>query len=57
VEGALQHFIHYVSWLTTAKGSTTVLTAQGYAVASGETRGTAEKLDEEEAEVEEELAA
>src|SRR5919109_1435873 len=33
VEAALQYFTHYVSWLTTTSGSSTVLTAQGYAVA------------------------
>jgi amino acid transporter len=33
VEAALQYFTHYVSWLTTTSGGSTVLTAQGYAVA------------------------
>ena len=33
VEAALQYFTHYVSWLTKTSGTSTVLTAQGYAVA------------------------
>jgi amino acid transporter len=34
VEAALQYFTHYASWLTTQSGNSTVLTAQGYAVAA-----------------------
>ncbi|HEX3807742.1 MAG TPA: APC family permease [Gaiellaceae bacterium] len=33
VEAALQYFTHYVAWLTTTHGGSTVLTAQGYGVA------------------------
>jgi amino acid transporter len=33
VEAALQYFTHYVSWLTTTSGGSTVLTAQGYGAA------------------------
>ena len=33
VEAALQYFTHYVPWLTTTSGGSTVLTVQGYAVA------------------------